>query len=68
MSDWTPTSRKPPELNTPVLCWLWDDYYIGTLRACGEDLYWDFEEFDLPENDFSDVVAWMSLPDRYKAE
>ena len=67
MSDWIPCSRKLLELDERVLCWLYYDYYIGALTTDGASLYWHFEEFDLAGDDFDDVVAWMPLPARYKA-
>ena len=69
MSDWIPCSCKLPKLDTSVLCWLWDDYYIGILSGDSNVKYWHFDDFDLDEgDDFNDVIAWMPLPDKYKAE
>lgn len=67
MSDWIPSSRSLPELDTPVLCCLWDKYYIGILRCDSNVKYWHFNDFDLDEEDeFDNVVAWMPLPAIYK--
>lgn len=67
-SDWIPCSRKLPKIEETVLCWLYDDYWLGMLTADGASWYWHFEDFDLEGDDFDDVVAWMPLPDGYKAE
>ena len=68
MSDWIPCSRKLPELGKNVLCWLYNDYYIGILtRDNHNGVYWSFDDFDLVKDDFNNVVAWMPLPAGYKA-
>lgn len=69
MSDWISCSRKLPKLGDNVLCWLWNDYYIGMLEYYKDNgVYWAFDDFDLTGDDFDDVVAWMPLPDKYEAE
>ena len=63
---WIPCEKCLPPVKQYVLCWIWDDYYIGYLEP--DECEWHFEEFDLRKDDdnFDDVAAWMPLPEPYK--
>lgn len=63
---WIPVSERLPEINKPVLVWLYDEYYLSELHSIGGVLYWDFDLFDLSGDEFDDVIAWMPLPEAYK--
>lgn len=68
MNEWIPTSERLPEINKPVLVWLYDEYYLSELHSIDGVLYWDFDQFELSGNEFDDVVAWMPLPEPYDGD
>ena len=65
---WIPASERLPEVGSPVLVWLYEDYYLSCLHRIDDTLCWDFDEFSLEGEDFYDVVAWMPLPEPYKED
>lgn len=66
--QWIPVRERLPEINKPVLVWLYDEYYLSELHSIGGVLYWDFDQFDLCGDEFNDVIAWMPLPEPYKED
>ena len=65
-SEWIPVRERLPEINKPVLVWVYDEYYLSELHSIGGVMYWDFDQFDLSGDEFDDVIAWMPLPEPYK--
>ena len=63
--QWIPCSERLPECKSEVLVYTcWDNYYLAFRRACGN------KEFVADNFDFEDgeVLAWMPLPEPYKAD
>ena len=68
---WIPVSERLPEVGQYVLCYLKGWHYLGKYRVCkyrDADKYVNHPYFDFNENGFPDVLAWMPLPEPYKAE
>ena len=60
---WIPVSDALPKENEYCLCCDKDGYMaIGLISECSKDWCFDDEKFD------TDVIAWMPLPESYKAE
>lgn len=62
-TTWIPVSERLPEKSDYCLCCDKDGYMIiGWLSKWSKEWYFDDDEVDM------DVVAWMPLPQPYKAE
>lgn len=61
---WIPVTERLPEDDTEVLVYLFDNQspYIAWIR----DSHWYTEEFEVEKE--NEPVAWMPLPEPYKAE
>lgn len=64
--QWIPCSERLPKHDVTVLVWLYENYYLAELRLIDRVLCWAFDEFDLSDDEFDDVIAWMPLPEPYQ--
>ena len=62
--EWIPVSERLPQDGTEIFVYLFDrpSPYIAWL----EDTHWYTEDFEVERDD--EPVAWMPLPEPYKAE
>lgn len=71
MSEWIPVSERLPETNGRYLAYIVNKHddklkYIMTCEYSLADGYWNWFPDDECASD--NVIAWMPLPEPYKAE
>lgn len=65
---WTPCSERLPPLGEEVLVWAYDRCYLLTLYAYpnNEGYYWSVEDYNVADDAFDKIIAWMPLPLPYE--
>ncbi len=68
-NQWIKCSDRLPPLGEEVLVWAYDRCYMLTLYAYPnkEGYYWNVEDYDIVDEAFDKVIAWMPMP-QYESE
>lgn len=66
---WIPCSERLPPLGEEVLVWAYDRCYLLTLYAYPNNAgyYWSAGDYDIADDEFDKVIAWLPLP-QYESE